>query len=267
MQTSIIEEFYFEKPLSEKSIEEIKQLHFRVHVKNACKITFNLNELDLEKIFDILIENGDENTSIPGNETTGIITNSIIKLNNFIKSQKVYKPVEVSKQQTQKIQQTEDSKQNTQQTEVFKSKFQIEDSKQLTDQLKLELREPQQKALEYMETQQKHFFQISCGCGKTYIFKIFYELHQDKHFLIVVPSINLAEQLIDGNKYFDSETSGKYWTGNKKEPILNKSGGSVCICVSNSFKNIPDNIINRLNFIICDEAHHDYLKNLMEPGF
>ena len=87
---------------------------------------------------------------------------------------------------------------------------------------------------------------IPCGCGKTAL--MYYFGISNLNILILVPKINIGEQIQD---YFETTLNKKcncYWTDNIIECKSN-----VTICVYNSV----DHVINeRFDIIFIDEAHH-----------
>lgn len=114
----------------------------------------------------------------------------------------------------------------------------------------LQLRECQQKVLDYIKANpSKKILKISlpCGSGKTLI--AIKWLCDVEKWLILVPSILLAEQIYDyliDNKIFTKEQIGLCYDG--KYIIKNK-----VICVYNSFFKIKD---RKFNKIFVDESHH-----------
>ena len=87
---------------------------------------------------------------------------------------------------------------------------------------------------------------IPCGCGKTAI--MYYFGLSCLKILILVPKINIGEQIQD---YFETTLNKKcncYWTNN-----ITKLKSNVTICVYNSV----DHIINKkFDIVFIDEAHH-----------
>ena len=87
---------------------------------------------------------------------------------------------------------------------------------------------------------------IPCGCGKTAL--IYYIGMSNLNILVMVPKINIGEQIQD---YFETILNKKcncYWTDNIIECKSN-----VTICVYNSVDHVID---KRFDIIFIDEAHH-----------
>ena len=97
-----------------------------------------------------------------------------------------------------------------------------------------------------LSTNEKVRIKIPCGCGKTAL--MYYFGMSNLNILIMVPKINIAEQIQD---YFENNLNKKcncYWTDNTI-----KCNSNVTICVYNSV----DHVINkRFDIIFIDEAHH-----------
>ena len=87
---------------------------------------------------------------------------------------------------------------------------------------------------------------IPCGCGKTAL--IYYFSMTKLKILILVPKINIAEQIQD---YFEKNLNkivNTYWTDNDVDIKSN-----VTICVYNSVDKVLN---NNYDIIFIDEAHH-----------
>ena len=87
---------------------------------------------------------------------------------------------------------------------------------------------------------------IPCGCGKTAL--MYYFGMTNLKILVMVPKINIAEQIQD---YFENNLNKQcncYWTDNTIECDSN-----VTICVYNSVVHVID---KRFDIIFIDEAHH-----------
>ena len=87
---------------------------------------------------------------------------------------------------------------------------------------------------------------IPCGCGKTAL--IYYFGMTNLNILVMVPKINIGEQIQD---YFETKLNKKcncYWTDNIVGCISN-----VTICVYNSVDYVID---KQFDIIFIDEAHH-----------
>ena len=87
---------------------------------------------------------------------------------------------------------------------------------------------------------------IPCGCGKTAL--IYYFGMSNLNILVMVPKINIGEQIQD---YFETTLNKKcncYWTDNIIECKSN-----VTICVYNSVEHVVN---NNYDIIFIDEAHH-----------
>lgn len=278
-----------------EDLDEMKKINIGFITDSSKKLHEFINEIkkqNLKEIQDIKIDNNIINQEIQNdeikkhnlkeiqNDEINKINNSMNRKINNVKNTQTN--IKTQKQQIQEIQnnipinqeiQNDEDKideiDNSKKIQTIKSKTSksktkqsqqpLEQSQQPQQPQQITLREPQEQALKYMLSDEKHFFQIPCGCGKTTIYKEFINLRKNCGFLIVVPSINLAEQLIE--KYFDEKTTGRYWTENNVEP-KNPEEGFVIVCVANSFKKIPKEYIEKLNYVIYDEAHHDYSKTI-----
>ena len=87
---------------------------------------------------------------------------------------------------------------------------------------------------------------IPCGCGKTAL--MYYFDMYNLNILIMVPKINIAEQIQD---YFENNLNKQcncYWTDNDVDMKSN-----VTICVYNSVDKVLN---NKYDIIFIDEAHH-----------
>ena len=122
----------------------------------------------------------------------------------------------------------------------------------------IELRHYQKKAIEYIDNAilNKHpdiRIKLPCGCGKTQL--IYHYCKQtDKKILILVPKINIAEQI---EKYFKNILEidiEKYWTG-----TTNNINSNIVLTVYPSIDRIPK---YEWDIIFIDEAHHIIGSNL-----
>ena len=87
---------------------------------------------------------------------------------------------------------------------------------------------------------------IPCGCGKTAL--MYYFGMSNLNILILVPKINIAEQIQD---YFEDKLKKKcncYWT-----EVNIKNNSNITICVYNSVEHVVN---NNYDIIFIDEAHH-----------
>ena len=131
----------------------------------------------------------------------------------------------------------------------FKEDFSKEKKESIND---LQLRDCQKKVLDYIkENPHKKIIKISlpCGSGKTLI--AIKWLSDVEKWLILVPSILLADQIFDyliNNKIFTKNQIGLCYDGKSVSKNINR-----IICVYNSFFKIKDR-----NFIkiFVDESHH-----------
>lgn len=122
----------------------------------------------------------------------------------------------------------------------------------LKDAPKIELRYYQKEAIEHINTAISNNYpdiriKLPCGCGKTQL--IYHYCKQtDKKILILVPKINIAEQI---EKYFENILKiniEKYWTG-----TTNNKDSNIVLSVYPSVDRIPK---YDWDMIFIDEAHH-----------
>ena len=100
-------------------------------------------------------------------------------------------------------------------------------------------------------TKLMNYYNIFCGCGKTIIMMEFINKHLDKKYLILVPTILLAEQFIKMfNDIYNITKINKCFTNTTKK-FNNKY--NIYICVYNSFDYIN---IEEFDYIFIYEAHH-----------
>lgn len=116
----------------------------------------------------------------------------------------------------------------------------------------IELRHYQKKAIEHIDSAISNEYpdiriKLPCGCGKTQL--IYHYCKQtDKKILILVPKINIAEQI---EKYFRNILGieiEKYWTDTR-----NNVNSNIVLAVYPSVDRIPK---YEWDMIFIDEAHH-----------
>lgn len=109
-----------------------------------------------------------------------------------------------------------------------------------------------EKITEHFKTHDKQLIQLPTGAGKTYIFLHYLKYHSVKS-LIVVPSIELMEQIIQAGKIILNDRSVESYKSGKKADVIVTTSHAL------NFDKQKERFVD-FDHLIIDEAHHAQAK-------